>query len=455
MGERELSTPVVRRGDTFGFSGPGSENVLRNAGTAVSGWALALLILLASPAATEAQTRFYLQDGDRVVFYGDSITEQGFYTSYVEDYVATRFPLWNVTFINSGWAGDWVEGGGGGTAEKRVLRDVLANDPSVVTIMLGMNDGGYQAFDPAFYEAYSKGYRQLLSFLQGKQPGPRITLIEPSPYDEISRAPRFPGYNGTLIRYGQFLRELGREKGLSDVDFNAPLVGVIEGARQIDPDEARKLIPDEIHPSPEAGLLLAAALMKAWNGPSLVSAVELDAGKRRVVRAENAVVSKVNSEGTLSWSQQDGALPLPVDSDDPLMMLVLRSSEIVQQMDRQTLKVTGLATARYTLKIDGESAGVWTAEQLTQGIELSRVPTPMLRQSLAVHAVTRRLRILRMARWQGVQVALEDEKSRLIQQSLAGLDAFESELLSERHALAQPREHKYELVQEENRAATS
>ena len=56
---------------------------------------LALLILcLAGPAlAAEAPAGFGLRDGDRVVFYGDSITQEGGYGRFVEEYVGTRFPL--------------------------------------------------------------------------------------------------------------------------------------------------------------------------------------------------------------------------------------------------------------------------------------------------------------------------------------------------------------------------
>ena len=41
---------------------------------------------------------FHLKNGDRVVFYGDSITEQRLYTTFVETFVVTRFPATQVTF---------------------------------------------------------------------------------------------------------------------------------------------------------------------------------------------------------------------------------------------------------------------------------------------------------------------------------------------------------------------
>ena len=35
---------------------------------------------------------FLIRDGDRVVFLGDSITEQRLYTTYIEAYTLTRHP---------------------------------------------------------------------------------------------------------------------------------------------------------------------------------------------------------------------------------------------------------------------------------------------------------------------------------------------------------------------------
>src|SRR6266849_5640911 len=111
--------------------------------------------------AAHAQS-FALKDGDRVVFYGDSITDQRLYTTFTETFVVTRFPRLNVSFVHSGWGGDRVTGGGGGPIDVRLQRDVIAYKPTVMTIMLGMNDGGYRSFNPDTFERYSSGFESII-----------------------------------------------------------------------------------------------------------------------------------------------------------------------------------------------------------------------------------------------------------------------------------------------------
>src|SRR5436190_969459 len=139
-----------------------------------SGLLLAALTTLAGAAfAQEAagqKDAFGLRDGDRVVFYGDSITDQRRYTSFVETYVVTRFPKLNVSFVHSGWGGDRVTGGGGGPVDVRLERDVEAYKPTVVTIMLGMNDGSYQPFRDPIFQKYADGYRHIVEKLKSDVP---------------------------------------------------------------------------------------------------------------------------------------------------------------------------------------------------------------------------------------------------------------------------------------------
>ena len=58
------------------------------------------------PATATAADKFFVHNGDRVVFLGDSITEQRLYTTYLEAYTLSRYPKWKLTFRNVGWGGD-------------------------------------------------------------------------------------------------------------------------------------------------------------------------------------------------------------------------------------------------------------------------------------------------------------------------------------------------------------
>jgi lysophospholipase L1-like esterase len=263
---------------------------------------LSFLLLVFLPSLF-AQPGFYLHDGDRVVFYGDSITDQRRYTVFTESYVVTRFPGMHVTFVHSGWGGDRVSGGGGGPIDTRLARDVFAYKPTVLTIMLGMNDGRYRAFDPAIFNDYAQGYQHIVESVKAALPGIRFTAIQPSPYDDVTRAPTFTGgYNAVLVRYGQFLQELARKQSLDLADLNTPVVAALEKAKTIDPAVAAKLVPDRVHPDFAGHLLMAGALLKAWHAPALVTAVEIDAKKKRIVRQENTdavelEASKICSRG--------------------------------------------------------------------------------------------------------------------------------------------------------------
>src|SRR5271156_5181750 len=156
---------------------------------------------------------FALVDGDRVVFYGDSITEQRLYTTDIENFVRTRFPDRHVLFFHSGVGGDRVSGGKYGPIDLRLHRDVFEHQPTVVTIMLGMNDGLYQAFDPDIFTSYKNGYVFIVNEIQKNFPQARLTLLKPSPYDDVTRPTMMVGgYNKVLQRFGGFVGELAAEK---------------------------------------------------------------------------------------------------------------------------------------------------------------------------------------------------------------------------------------------------
>ena len=409
------------------------------------------LSVVATLAQAQAQTDFHLKSGDRVVFYGDSITDQRLYTTFAETFVVTRFPKLDVQFTHSGWGGDTVNGGGGGGIDTRLQRDVFAYKPTVMTIMLGMNDGSYRAFEQRIFDTYSKGYEKIIAAVKQNVPGIRLTLIQPSPYDDVTQPPKFEGgYNAVLVRYGQFVKELAGRENLGVADLNTAVVAALEKARATDADTAKKIIADRVHPGSAGQLLMAAELLKAWHAPATVSTVELDGAARKLVKATGTKVSVKDGGTALAWMQEDTALPMPVDLSDAVMALAVKSSDFVKSLNQQPLKVTGLTADRYTLKIDGSDVGVFTREQLAEGVNLAVLPTPMAKQAADVHRLTLQHNNLHFARWRSIQVPLANTKSARVQKALPellqGLDEDEAEVVKQQRAAAQPKTRNYELV---------
>ena len=407
-----------------------------------------VILSLIIPIAARAQAPFYLNTGDRVVFYGDSITDQRLYTVDVETYVLTRFPKLDVTFVHSGWGGDRVSGGGGGTADVRLERDVFPYHPTVMTIMLGMNDGSYRAFDDGIFAKYTQGYQHIVESVQKAYPQIHFTLIEPSPYDDVTRPPKFEGgYNAVLIRYGEWVKDYAQKVGATVADLNTPVVEVLEKAKEADPALAEKILPDRVHPGPDGHLIMAEAILKAWNAPATVTEVEINAKKKRAAKAVNTEVDHVsNHSGTLTWKQTDNALPMPINLSNPTTALVMRCSDFMQTLDQEPLRVTHLKAERYTLKIDDEEIGAFTADQLKQGINLAELSTPMTKQAMSVATLTVKHTDVHNTRWRMIQVPLTGFSAPHLQAVLDDLNALDGELIEEQRAAALPKTRTYELI---------
>ena len=67
---------------------------------------VAVVMMVVLGAAALAHAELVLKDGDRMVFLGDSITQQQIYTRYVMNYFALRHPEMEVEFRNAGVGGD-------------------------------------------------------------------------------------------------------------------------------------------------------------------------------------------------------------------------------------------------------------------------------------------------------------------------------------------------------------
>jgi lysophospholipase L1-like esterase len=416
---------------------------------AISGVSLAL-----EPAAD-----FYLKPSDRVVFFGDSITDQRLYDTIVETFVVTRYPKLNATFVHSGWAGDTVSGGQGGLVDIRLQRDVIAHNPTVMTIMLGMNDGHYAGHQPTDDTAFQAGFRHIIETMRAARPRLRITAIEPSPYDDVTRPVTIEpdGYNAILTRYGQWIATYSHQADLDLADFNTPVVALIKKLQAADPDNAPKIIPDRVHPSIAGHLIMAKALLEAWHARPTVTSVTIDAAAGKATDCSFASIDDVKAGPPLSWSEHDEALPLPFAQmvtgyHDDAFAAAIKNSDVTDALNLEMLRIIGLEEGNYTLRIDGATVGTWNSKDWVEGVNLGSLATPMSAQAMAVYELTARHAAVHWARWRVVDVQLKDIDGAVEfkerKAAIDALDALDLALIARQHARALPATHVFEIVRD-------
>lgn len=203
---------------------------------------------------------FVLRAKDRVVFLGDSITEQRLYTNYVETYLSACCPELELTFSNAGLSGDTAAGGC-----RRLDRDVLALKPDVVTICYGMNDGGFRPLRPDVRAAFATAMRELLTRL--KAAGARVVLLTPGMVDVTANwYLGAVGYNITALReLADEVLNLAAAENLPAADLHRLMNEVDAKAKAAQPSFC--MIPDAIHPDPAGHLVMAFGLLQALGVP--------------------------------------------------------------------------------------------------------------------------------------------------------------------------------------------
>ncbi len=416
------------------------------------------LAALAAHSAWAAQDTFTLKSGDKVLFYGDSITDLRDYSIIVETYVATRYPHLDIGFINSGWGGDTVHGGGG-PIDTRLQRDVFSYQPNIVTIMLGMNDGGYKAETEANDEKYFNGYRHIVESIHTNLPQTRILAIEPSPYDDVTRSPAFPvsgdiQYNEVMRSFGKWIAANAGQLGVETVDGNAPLVKTLTQAQELDPVTAKQILSDHIHPSFGGQLILAESILKAWQARPIVSEVTLDAshGAAKVKSTQFASVSNLSPGKVVSWTQLDDSLPLPFKQwvemwgGGPAVDLAIKSSDVTTALNQQILKVRGMPNGTYSLKIDGASVGAFNNDQLAVGLNLALLKTPATEQAMKVYQLARSHEEIHYDRWRNIDVALAEYNLPESALASTALDQLADAIAKKMREVAQPVSHRFELA---------
>jgi hypothetical protein len=411
---------------------------------------------------------FQIRDGDRVVFLGDSITEQRLYTTYIEAYALTRYPTWKLSFRNVGWGGDtsWLrqrahpdEGklfAADEALQQKVVeesvgkglgRDVLPLKPTLVTVKFGMNDHSYQPFREDIFRAYVRSQTQIAKVLT--EHGARVAFLTPQPIEEKRADPDKDARNVSLRRFSDGLKEVASKSGSVFVDQFDPFMTILLRERAANPPNFVGG-GDAVHPGPIGQTLMAWAVLKGLGAQPMVSRAEIDAAAQKLTAAEACEISQLKFQpgGGVSFERLDDALPMPID---PRAETALKLAPVLEDLDRYELRVTGLPAGSYELRIDGESAGKITSEELGRGRNLANVPGPITKQSQDLLKLVFDKNNLFFHRWREIQLfgfpgwAQGEEVESIRSKAIAKADQQMTEREREIEQLRKPKSHRFEL----------
>jgi lysophospholipase L1-like esterase len=423
-------------------------------------------LVLASLATRTLAGDFLIRDGDRVVFLGDSITEQRLYTTYIEAYALTRYPQWKLWFRNVGWGGDtsWLRQRSHPDeaklfaaddanqqkmvedAVKRGLeRDVLPLKPTVVTIKFGMNDHSYQAFREDIFKTYVRSQTALAEVLKAN--GARVAFLTPQPIEDKRPDPDQDVRNQSLRKFSDGLKEVAAKEGATFVDQFDPYMKMLLRERQNNPSGFVGG-GDAVHPGPIGHTVMAWAILKGLGAPGLVSRVQVDCASGKAATEGCKVENLKAANNTVSFERLDEALPMPIDEKaGPALKL----APILEELDRYELQISGLPGGTYEVNIDGEPVAKVTDEELAKGWNLARQAGAITKQAEKVLGLVFQKNNLYYTRWRNVQLYLFPEWARggdvesKRAAELARLDQQIAEDEKEIDAARKPVAHRFEI----------
>ena len=214
------------------------------------------LLAIVTSSIIAGESSCFFKEGDRVGFFGDSITEAKVYDRVTELVFRHFHPQAKVSFVNNGHGGLQLAG--------TTLGTVVAGDPNVVTMMIGMNDaiiGSWVRGMPV--EPVIVAYQTKLVVLvrELKALGKVVIILTPTLTDEsVPSIFMTKGTRQLLAALGKACVEVAKQE----------LVHVIDVQSEFERDEeslphSAVLRPDGVHPCARGQYQIARSLWTQLN----------------------------------------------------------------------------------------------------------------------------------------------------------------------------------------------
>ncbi len=200
-----------------------------------------------------------LRDGDRVLFFGDSITEAGGhgkgYIKLIEADLRERLPESKVELIGAGISGNRVP-----DLLRRLDSDVVAKRPTVVFIYIGINDVWHsQQGHGTSKRDYVTGLRDLVARL--REAKVRVIMSTPSVIGE--KAVGINPLDTMLDDYAAISRRVALDTQVQMVDLRQQFLAFLHAHHEADAERG-VLTTDGVHLNDAGNRLVADAVLDAF-----------------------------------------------------------------------------------------------------------------------------------------------------------------------------------------------
>ncbi len=206
----------------------------------------------------------FFEDGDTVLFQGDSITDCGRsrenladlglgYPKIIQTLYNYIFPDNEVAFVNRGVSGNRAR-----DLLDRYEADFLAVKPDFISILIGINDTWrrYDRGDPTSTERFTSEYECLLTKIKKDMPNTEIMLMSPF---VLHTLPDRVAWHEDLDPKIIAVYELGRKYA----NYVLPLDAIFDEAVSGGEFTAADLSGDGVHPETLGHSLISAQYLKA------------------------------------------------------------------------------------------------------------------------------------------------------------------------------------------------
>jgi lysophospholipase L1-like esterase len=321
----------------------------------------------------------------RVAVIGDSITEQRLYSKYVECWLLACSGIPDVEVMQFGWSGEKADG-----FVKRAANDLAVFHPTVATLCYGMNDGGYQPWKPEIGETYDANMRKVLDCLKESgvktvvvgSPGAVDTNFF-RPGQSLGNQPAHVAYNDTLAHLRDIDKQLAAEKNLRFADVHAAMIDAMRKANEARGPKYDVCGGDGFHPGPNGQLLMAYAFLKGLGVDGGIAEIDVDAKVAAATRAtagQTVAANGATTGGQVTLEIESRRWPFCFEGDgtsSSSTRSILPFVPFNDDLNRYVLKVRNLESPRAKVTW-GTEAKEFTREQLEKGInlaaEFSRTP---------------------------------------------------------------------------------